>query len=81
MTNRLFIALDILSNVIHDLISLRDEIYGLPNNVRWVKEDKIKVLNNMNITILHVRLEDDSNNGYNPFHNTLSYIDVINITL
>lgn len=41
MTNRLFVALDIPSEIQDSIISLRDEIYGPASNVRWEAKNKL----------------------------------------
>lgn len=43
MTSRLFIALDIPENVLDDLIDLRDQIYGTPNDLRWESKEKMHI--------------------------------------
>lgn len=41
MTNRLFIALDISEDVQDEIIRMRDEIYGVCDNVRWEAKNKL----------------------------------------
>jgi len=65
MTSRIFISLDIPDKNLDELISQRDQIYGLPNNVRWESKDKLhitlKFLGDVGENILELlirRLED-----------------------
>ncbi len=41
MTHRLFIALEIPNEAIDKVLQIRDEIYGVPNNVRWESKNKL----------------------------------------
>jgi RNA 2',3'-cyclic 3'-phosphodiesterase len=43
MTSRLFISLDIPENNLEKLLRQRDEIYGLPNDVKWENKDKLHI--------------------------------------
>lgn len=43
MISRLFIALDIPNDEIYKLIDLRDEIYGVPNDLRWEDVTKMHI--------------------------------------
>lgn len=43
MTNRLFIAFDIPESIQAELITLRDSLYGLPNDIKWEEIDKFHV--------------------------------------
>ncbi len=43
MTNRLFIALEIPNEAIDQILLIRDEVYGIPNNVKWEPKSKLHV--------------------------------------
>ncbi len=43
MTHRLFIALEIPEEAIDKVCKIRDEIYGIPNNVKWESKDKLHI--------------------------------------
>ena len=43
MTNRLFFAYNLPLSAIDFIVNLRDEIYGLPNNVNWESSDKLHI--------------------------------------
>jgi RNA 2',3'-cyclic 3'-phosphodiesterase len=43
MTSRLFISLDIPENSLEELLRQRDEVYGLPNDVKWENKDKLHI--------------------------------------
>jgi 2'-5' RNA ligase len=43
MISRLFIGLDLPAEIVENLISLRNQIYGEPNDLRWESESKLHV--------------------------------------
>lgn len=43
MTNRIFVGLDIPNSIKEDIISQRDQIYGLPNDLNWENESKLHI--------------------------------------
>ena len=43
MTHRLFIALEIPEEAIDKVCKIRDEVYGIPNDVRWESKDKLHI--------------------------------------
>ena len=43
MTHRLFIALEIPVEALNSIIEIRDEIYGIPNNIKWEAKNKLHI--------------------------------------
>jgi RNA 2',3'-cyclic 3'-phosphodiesterase len=43
MTNRLFIALEIPSDILGKIIFLRDSVYGMDNRIKWESGEKLHI--------------------------------------